>query len=163
MRSDRQDPRSAPTADDAGDPRSPQRREALVTLGRALGGLALGCSAIAASACGGPLVDPDAVTEVPLADVPQGRKMVMHAGRRVELRRDGDTVHAKLMICTHEFCDLTWYQAEDNYRCTCHDGKFYPDGRPKSGPVNKPMFELPTRVEGSTLYIGPAGELALSG
>ena len=67
------------------------------------------------------------------------------------------------MICSHEFCDLTWYQAEDNYRCTCHEGKFFPDGRPKSGPVNKPMFVLPTRIEGETLIIGPAGELTLTG
>jgi len=154
-------PHPAPAA--SLDPQSPQRREALKTFGKTLGALAVGSATLAASGCIGPLVDPQAVSEVPLADVPQGRKMVMHAGRRVELRRNGDVVTARLMICTHEFCDLTWYDAEDNYRCTCHEGKFFPDGRPKSGPVNKPMFELPTRIDGDTLYIGPAGELTLSG
>lgn len=145
------------------DPRSPQRRQALKTFGKAVGALALGPAALSAAACGGPLIDPDALTELPLADVPQGRKMILHASRRVELRRDGDQVTARLMICTHEFCDLTWYEAETSYRCTCHDGKFFADGRPRSGPVSKPMFELPTRIEGTTLIIGPAGELALSG
>jgi len=145
------------------DPRSPERRAALKTIGRTIGAVAIGSGAMAATGCGGPLVDPDAVSEMPLAEVPQGRRMVMHAGRRVELRRAGDTVTARLMICTHEFCDLTWYEAENNYRCTCHNGNFFPDGRPKSGPVSKPMFELPTRVDGGTLFIGPAGELALSG
>ena len=145
------------------DPQSPQRREALKKLGKAIGALAIGPAALSTSGCVGPLIDPEAITRMPLADVPQGRKMVLHADRRVELRRDGDQVVARLMICTHEFCDLTWYAPEDNYRCTCHDGKFFPDGRAKSGPVRKPMFELPTRIDGSTLLIGPAGELALSG
>ncbi len=145
------------------DPQSPQRREALKKFGKALGALAVGSAALSASGCAGPLVDPEAITRIPLADVPQGRKMVLHADRRVELRRNDDAVIARLMICTHEFCDLTWYEPEDNYRCTCHDGSFFPDGRPKSGPVNKAMFELPTRIDGDTLIIGPAGELTLSG
>lgn len=145
------------------DPRSPQRREALKKLGKAIGALALGSAALSASGCAGPLIDPEAITRMPLADVPQGRKMVLHADRRMELRRDGDQVTARLMVCTHEFCDLTWYERENNYRCTCHDGKFFPDGRAKSGPVSKPMFELPTRIDGDTLIIGPAGELTLSG
>ena len=145
------------------DPQSPQRREALKKFGKAIGALAVGSAVLSASGCVGPLVDPEAITRMPLADVPQGRKMVLHADRRVELRRDGDHLIARLMICTHEFCDLTWYEVEDNYRCTCHDGKFFPDGRAKSGPVSKPMFELPTRIDGSTLLIGPAGELTVSG
>jgi Rieske Fe-S protein len=145
------------------DPRSPERRAVLETLGKAIGALAVAPAALSAAGCGGPLVDPDAITEMPLAEVPEGRKMILHAGRRVELRREADTVTARLMICTHEFCDLTWYAAEDNYRCTCHDGKFFPDGQPKSGPVSKPMFELPTRIDGNSLFIGPAGELTLSG
>ncbi len=145
------------------DPASPERRQALKTFGKTIGALAVGSAALSATACAGAFIDPDAITEMPLADVPQGRKMIMHDDRRVELRRDGDRVVARLMICSHEFCDLTWHEAEDNYRCTCHEGKFFPDGRPKSGPVSKPMFELPTRLEGATLIIGPAGELTLSG
>jgi Rieske Fe-S protein len=145
------------------DPRSPERRQALETLGKAIGAVVVGAGGVASAACAGPLVDPDALTELSLSDVPRGRKMVLHAGRRVELRRDGDRITARLMICTHEFCDLTWYEAENNYRCTCHEGKFFPDGRPKSGPVSKPMFELPTRIEDDTLVIGPAGELTLAG
>ncbi len=151
--------RGAPAA---GDPPSPGRREALKRLGRSFGALAVGSLVMSGAGCA-PLVDPGAITRIPLADVPQGRKMILHADRRVELHRAGDTVTAWLMICTHEFCDLTWYEVEDNYRCTCHDGRFFPDGRPKSGPVNRPMFVLPARVEGDTLIVGPAGELELTG
>ncbi len=146
----------------ATDPRSPERREALKRLGRSFGALAVGSLVMSGAGCA-PLVDPGAITRIPLADVPQGRKMILHADRRVELRRAGDAVTAWLMICTHEFCDLTWYELEDNYRCTCHDGRFFPDGRPKSGPVSRPMFVLPARVEGDTLIVGPAGELELTG
>lgn len=147
----------------ASDPPSPQRRAALGTLGRTLGALAAGCAALPAAGCIGAIVDPDAVTEMPLSEVPQGRKNILHAGRRVELLRQGGDVTARLLICTHEFCDLFWYDAEGNYRCTCHDGRFLADGRPRSGPVSKPMFELPTRIEGGTLFVGPAGELTVTG
>jgi nitrite reductase/ring-hydroxylating ferredoxin subunit len=148
---------------DRSDPQSPRRREALKTLGKTIGALTIGPAALSVGACAGALVDPEATTELLLAEVPQGRKMIMHADRRVELRRAGDVVTARLMICTHEFCDITWYAAEDNYRCTCHEGKFFPDGRPKSGPVSKPMFEIPTRITGETLIVGPAGVLELTG
>ncbi len=147
----------------APDPASPRRREALKAFGKTIGALTVGAGAFALNGCVGPLVDPDAVTELPLAEVPEGRKMILHADRRVELRRAGDVVTARLMICTHEFCDITWYEAEGSYRCTCHEGKFFPDGSPRSGPVSKPMFELPTRIEGETLLVGPAGELTLTG
>ena len=146
-----------------GNPRSPQRREALKLLGRTVGALAAGSAALASGACLGPIVDPDAISRIPLADVPQGRSVVFHATRRVSLAREGETVTARLMICTHEYCDLTWIGAEDNYHCNCHAAKFFPDGRPKDGPVSKPMFEIPTRVEGDTLVLGPAGELRLTG
>jgi len=66
------------------------------------------------------------------------------------------------MVCTHEFCDLAWHEAEDNYRCACHDGKFFPDGRPKSGPVGTAMFVLPARIAGDIVIVGPAGELQLA-
>ena len=144
------------------DPRSPERREALKRLGRSFGVLAVGSLVLSGTGCA-PLVDPDAITRIPLADVPQGRKMILHAKRRVELRRAGDIVTARLMVCTHEFCDLTWYEVEDNYRCTCHAGRFFPDGRPKSGPVSRPMFVLPARIDDDTLIIGPAGEIGLTG
>ena len=143
------------------DPRSPERREALKRIGRSLGALAVGSLVLSGAGCA-PLVDPSAITRLPLADIPQGRKMILHADRRVELRRAGDTVTARLMVCTHEFCDLTWYEVEDNYRCTCHDGRFFPDGRPKSGPVSRPMFVLPARIDDDTLIIGPAGEIELT-
>lgn len=145
------------------DPRSPQRREALKLLGRTVGALAAGSAALASGACLSSLVDPDAISRIPLADVPQGRSVVFHAARRVSLARDGEAITARLMICTHEFCDLTWLDAENNYHCNCHAAKFFPDGRPKDGPVSKPMFEIPTRVEGDTLVLGPAGELQLTG
>ena len=145
------------------DPQSPQRRQALKLLGRSLGALAAGSAALAGTACVGPIVDPEAISRIALDDVPQGRSVVFHATRRVSLARAGETITARLMICTHEFCDLTWIEAEDNYHCNCHAAKFFPDGRPKDGPVSKPMFEIPARIDGNTLVLGPAGELTLTG
>jgi len=158
-----EDPARALDAARQPDPRSPQRREALKLLGRTVGAFAAASAALASGACLGSIVDPDAISRIPLADVPQGRSVVFHASRRVSLARDGETITARLMICTHEFCDLTWIDAEDNYHCNCHAAKFFPDGRPKDGPVNKPMFEIPVRIEGDTLVLGPAGELSLTG
>lgn len=89
--------------------------------------------------------------------------MILHADRRVELRRSGDQITARLMICTHEACDLTWAEPEASYRCTCHNGRFAADGRPRSGPVSTPMFRLPARIDGDHVVVGPAGDLTLSG
>jgi Rieske Fe-S protein len=75
----------------------------------------------------------------------------------------GGAVSARLLICTHEFCDLFWHDVDNAYRCTCHDARFAPDGSPRSGPVSKPMFELPAHIEGDRVLVGPAGELALTG
>ena len=145
------------------DPPCAERREALRSLARTVGLVASGTAMLTAAGCAGPLVDPAAVSRFPLAEVPEGRRMIVHADRRVELRRSGDRITARLMICTHEFCDLTWYEPEAGYRCTCHNGRFSADGRPRSGPVSAPMFELPARIEGNEVVVGPAGELTFSG
>ena len=143
------------------DPRSAGRREALKRLGRSFGALAVGSLVMSRTACA-PIIDPNTITEIPIDDLPEGRKIIFHADRRVELSRSGDTVAARLMVCTHEFCDLTWHEAENNYRCACHDGKFFPDGRPKSGPVGTAMFVIPARIAGDIVIVGPAGELQLA-
>ena len=143
-------------------PRSAGRRKVLKRLGCSFGALAVGSLGMSATACA-PLIDPNTVTEIPVGDHPQGRKIIFHADRRVELSRSGDTVTARLMVCTHEFCDLTWHAAEDNYQCACHNGKFFPDGQPKSGPVSTAMFVIPARIAGDIVVVGPAGELELAG
>ena len=144
------------------DLRSSGRREALKRLGCSLGALAVGSLVMSETACA-PLIDPNTVTEIPVGNLPEGRKIIFHADRRVELSRRGDTVTARLMVCTHEFCDLTWHAAEDNYQCACHNGKFFPDGQPKSGPVSTAMFVIPARITGDIVVVGPAGELELAG
>ncbi len=89
------------------------------------------------------------------------RLKIDHHGEPVELQRAGDVVVARSLICTHEYCRMFWHPASDGYRCPCHGAQFAADGSPRSGPVVRYMWTLPTRVEGDTVFVGGLGEQAV--
>lgn len=130
------------------------RRELLRLVAGAAGGLALSSGSVG---CAGGRAAPDAVTHVPLSDVPAGEHVrIDHHGEPVDLLRDGDRVQARSLVCTHEYCQMFWHADGDAYRCPCHGATFSPGGRPRTGPVSAPMWTLPARIEGDRIVIGGA-------
>ena len=137
-----------------------QRRQFLRALGGLLGGAwlaglpgALGC---AAGSEDEDRAEPaPAETHFPLTALPPGERVrVLHDDRPVELRRDGDRVAARSLVCTHFACEVRWRPAEEVYACPCHEGRFAPDGRVLGGPPSRPLPEVAVRVEGSTVILG---------
>ena len=72
----------------------------------------------------------------------------------MELLRTEERITARLMVCTHEYCEVIWLDWQDSYHRPCHAGKFFPDGRPKAGPVSAPLATLPVVVDGSDVIVG---------
>lgn len=93
---------------------------------------------------------------VPLDRFPPGvRVTVLVSGRPVEILRSETGVTARSLLCTHQGCEVSWSEAENGYRCPCHEGKYDADGRPKEGPPPKPLAILPARTDGPLLVVGP--------
>ena len=130
------------------------RREALKLVAGAAGSVAVGCL----SGCsGGARAAPEAITRVPVGDLVAGRHLrIDHHGEPVDLVYEGDTVVARSLVCTHQYCRMFWHAASEGYRCPCHGAQFGPDGRPQTGPINEPMWKLPVRVEGTEIVVGGA-------
>jgi len=56
-------------------------------------------------------------------------------------------------ICTHLSCRVTWNEAESQFICPCHDGRFAKDGSIISGPQPRPLDRFEYQVEDGTLMI----------
>ena len=127
------------------------RREALRLVTGAAGGLALGTQI----GCAGGRAAPEEETRLPLSQLQPGQRLrIDHHGEPVELQLEGERITARSLVCTHQYCKMFWHPASDGYRCPCHGAEFAPDGRPRAGPINVPMWTLPVRVEGSEVVIG---------
>jgi len=131
------------------------RREAIKIVAGAAGSVAIG--GCLAGCSGGARAAPEAVSRVPLADLPDGGRLkIDHHGEPVDLVRNGDAIVARSLICTHQYCRMFWHGASNGYRCPCHGAQFGPDGRPQSGPIDEPMWTLPVRIDGSEVVVGGA-------
>lgn len=130
----------------------PSRRDLLRLVAGAAGGLALGGGT---SGCAGGRADPEAITRVALERVPVGQHVrIDHHGEPVDLLRSDDGVEARSLICTHEYCRMFWHGDGGSYRCPCHGATFDAGGRPATGPVTRPMWTLPARIEDDVVIVG---------
>jgi Rieske Fe-S protein len=93
--------------------------------------------------------------EVPIAHVPVGaRTQVCFQGVPVEVVRTDTRVTARILVCTHWGCTVTWVPEHNWYQCPCHDGKFDEDGEVKVGPPQKALLEVPAALHGGMIVLG---------
>lgn len=93
---------------------------------------------------------------VALRDLPEGERVYRElAGVPVEIRRVGDEVVARSMLCTHQGCVVLWQPEDQEYRCPCHEGRFNADGKVIEGMPTRPLANYPVRVEQDIVVIGP--------
>jgi len=148
-------PRPGPAAD--GPPR-PDRRLALRLLAAgAAGALALEISLLAG--CGASETPGPAVVTVPLADLPEGRRLVVKVGTTpVELRRTGETIVARSLLCTHQGCVVAWQEDIQQYKCPCQGAWFDIDGQVVSGPTTKPLVAFPATIVENAVRVTEPGK-----
>jgi nitrite reductase/ring-hydroxylating ferredoxin subunit len=119
--------------------------------------LELGLSALAAplafAGCDAtPKPPPGTVVE--LASLPEGeRVVVMRQDEPIELVRNGATVRARSLFCTHTGCVVKWDPNRSLYQCLCHDGRFDADGNVLLGPPPRPLRAAPIELRGSTVIL----------
>lgn len=93
--------------------------------------------------CGGKddvAAEAPAETRIPLAMLPDGGRLnVELGGIAVELSRRGDEITARSLICTHQGCEVAWVDADRQYVCPCHEGRFDDMGRPVYGSPRAPL------------------------
>lgn len=56
-------------------------------------------------------------------------------------------------ICPHEGCNVAWNTQANQFFCPCHDSYFTSDGERLSGPAQRGLDPLPTRVQNGTLQV----------
>jgi Rieske Fe-S protein len=96
----------------------------------------------------------DGTVKLPLAGLPEGRRSnVVVAGVTVELLRDGPTVRARSLLCTHQGCTVRWDAPARLYRCPCHKGIFDETGNVVSGAPIRPLDAYPFTVENGEIVI----------
>lgn len=131
------------------------RREWLRRTLAGLGALGAGVvgGALGPVGCGGEEpppaeTEPASVVRVPVSSIPEGGRLeTEHAGVLFELRRQGDTVQAISLLCSHQMCHLEWRADDRRYFCPCHEGLFAEDGTVVYGPPKRPLRRLDFVVE----------------
>lgn len=129
------------------------RREAFARLFGLAGASGIGAQA---AGCAGEPPGP-APARLPLSALPpEGRLRVLHRSDPVELRREGEEIRARSLLCTHQGCEVRWRADLERYRCPCHQGLFDASGQPISGPPMRPLGDIPVRVEAGEIVVGEA-------
>jgi cytochrome b6-f complex iron-sulfur subunit len=130
------------------------RRRVLLDLGTA----AAGCVAavtLGSSGCDNPGDAPPASLSVSLDDLPDGQRVVVRfRDKPIELLREGDSVTARSLVCTHIGCVVQWDPTEKLYVCPCHRGRFDENGQVVDGPPPRPLREIATRISGTQVVLG---------
>lgn len=97
---------------------------------------------------------PDPVLRLKISDIPAaGRMELKHLRVPVELRREGETVLARSLLCTHQRCHVEWQAEERRFRCPCHEGLFAEDGSVVYGPPTRPLQDLEVVRRGDEVHI----------
>jgi Rieske Fe-S protein len=120
-------------------------------------GLALlvaGAPQALAAACA-PAKPKDRRTRVPREALrTRGRLEIQHAGEPVEVSETEAGPVARSLLCTHFGCRVRWQAERSGYRCTCHEATFDHDGRPLTGPAQRPLRVLAIEVTDRDILVG---------
>jgi len=56
-------------------------------------------------------------------------------------------------VCPHEGCEVAWEERSNRFSCPCHESYFAADGKRISGPAQRGLDALPTRVQDGKLQV----------
>ena len=55
--------------------------------------------------------------------------------------------------CTHLACNVIWQEDSRTFECPCHSGRFDAAGNPVSGPPDRPLKVLESKVEEDNILV----------
>ena len=93
---------------------------------------------------------PRELLSVALADLPPDGALVFREAR-VAVVREGESIHAMSLVCTHLGCTVTVTPA--GIYCSCHGSRFDRRGAVLEGPARLPLPRLPYEVRGDRLVV----------
>lgn len=119
-----------------------------------LAALASGSAWLAGAGCRRAETPPTSELLLESTDLPEGVRVRRDwNGTPVELLREGDTVVARSLLCTHQGCEVAWSDAEAAYLCPCHDGRFDAAGVPLYGPPRRPLHTFAVARDGDRFVL----------
>lgn len=68
------------------------------------------------------------------------------------VRPDEETLLAFSQKCTHLGCVVFWSKANEHFECPCHEGMFDLEGRPVSGPPDRPLTRIDLEVRDGIVW-----------
>jgi Rieske Fe-S protein len=97
---------------------------------------------------------------VEMSALADGQRLVVYFdGNPVEVLRAGTSVRARSLRCTHWGCVVRWREAERQYVCPCHEGRYDENGTVIAGPPPSPLRDLPVRVGREAVIVGPSTDV----
>ena len=90
-------------------------------------------------------------SEIPAGELleikdPQGRRVLL-------IRKVDGTLLSIRTVCTHLGCAVFYRPATNQFECPCHQGVFDGEGKPVSGPPQRPLDHYPTEVREGKIFI----------
>lgn len=72
-----------------------------------------------------------------------------------DIDKDGNLYLIKVLsnICSHLGCNVRWNDADNVFKCPCHNGTFSHDGTQLSGPPPRPLAQLKHHVNGDKIFV----------
>lgn len=55
--------------------------------------------------------------------------------------------------CTHLACNVIWQGESRTFECPCHSGRFDSEGNPVSGPPDRPLTVLESKIDANNLMV----------
>jgi Rieske Fe-S protein len=99
---------------------------------------------------------PPGAIRIPVADLPEGRRVVsLRVDEPVEVIRTAGVVVARSLFCTHFGCPVAWNEDSHRYLCPCHGGAFDAKGFPVAGPPTEPLRLLPVEQDADSIIVLP--------
>lgn len=92
----------------------------------------------------------EALVRVPLSSVPENGAVVFRQ-QRIAVMREGTSVAALSLVCTHLGCTVS--VTPDGMVCPCHGSRFDRQGVVLTGPAQRPLPRLQTELDGDHVVV----------
>jgi menaquinol-cytochrome c reductase iron-sulfur subunit len=73
----------------------------------------------------------------------------------IAMDREGSSVRARSLLCTHQGCTVRWDESAQLYRCPCQKGTYDASRSVVSGAPTRPLDAYPLVIENGEVLVRP--------